>query len=118
MSWNNRVVVETYEHEDGTIEHIATIVEVYYGNNRIGGTGEITPSGCGSNQEEAIAELKLELERMLEAVNFVQSKQTTVYNFADVTTHEPGARSEVMRQKHVLDRDDDYMDERYGDEDA
>lgn len=117
MSWNNRVVVETYKHIDGTIDHIATIVEVHYGD-KVGSTGEITPSGCGSTEEEAISELKRELERMLEAVNFVQSKQTTVYNFDDVVTHDPGARSEVMRQYRVLDRDDDFMDERYGEDDA
>lgn len=116
MSWNNRVVVEPFTHKDGTVEHTASIVEVYYGE-KVGGTGDITPSGSGFTERDAILDLKGSLELMLEAVNFVLNDETTVYNFNDVSTHNPGARSKIIRRQEFLDRDDDFMDERYGDND-
>lgn len=116
MSWNNRVVVQPYTHKDGTVEHTASIVEVFYGD-KVGSTGDIAPSGSGSSERDAIVELKGSLELMLEAVNFVLSGETTVYNFEDVSTHNPGAHSKIIRRREFLDRDDDFMDERYGDND-
>lgn len=122
MSWNNRVQINEFEYPNGTKEYSATIHEVFYDIERgVGSTGEIAPEGSGSTKEDALNSLKFNLELMLEAVNFVIDGKTTVYDYENKETHNPGATSQVMRdykaRNAVLDKDDAYMDEKYDEED-
>lgn len=112
--WNNRVEVTKTEMDDYT-EFSASIIEVYYEPNAVGSTSEIAPMGTGETEQEAILELKAELERMLESVNFVLEGKTSVYNLLDRSTHNPGAESVVAKEYEAryggIDPDDAYMDE-------
>lgn len=113
--WNNRVEITKTE-SDNFVEFSASIVEVYYGFSGVSNTGEIAPMGTGETEHQAILGLKEELERMLESVNFVLEGKTSVYNYLDSSTHHPGEPSSVVKKNEVLDADDAFMDERYGDE--
>ncbi|AFC21840.1 hypothetical protein GAP32_388 [Cronobacter phage vB_CsaM_GAP32] len=123
MSWNNRVQIDEHQYPDGTKEYCATIHEVFYDIERgVGSTAAaITPMGSAFSKEEAIESLKFNLELMLEAVNFVIEGKTTVYDYENKETHNPGASSLVIRKydakNAVLDKDDAYMDEKYDEED-
>lgn len=120
MSWNNRVQVQKYTHADGTEEFTATVHEVFYDAIKgVGGTDAISPQGEGNTSIEAVQSLKLELQLMLEAVDFVLEGKTSIYDHDVVSTRDPGAKSEIIQSQKsdVLDRDDDFMDERYGDND-
>jgi len=116
--WNNRVEVTRTEIEN-YVEFSASIIEVYYEPKSVGSTGEIAPMGTGETEHDAILDLKAELERMLESVNFVLEGKTSVYNYQDTSTHNPGAKSELVKsltpRYNVIDPDDDYMDEKHTD---
>lgn len=113
--WNNRVMIEPYTHTDGTVEHTATVHEVFYMEDGVGYTSPVAPSGTAETKVEALKELKMELELMLEAVNFAIEDKTSVFDYDNIETHNPGAHSVVMREYKatnpekfsVLDKDDD-----------
>lgn len=115
MSWNNRVEINKYENTDGSTEYTAYIVEVHYTDGKVGGTGEISPMGSASTEKDAVLELKAELERMLESVQFVIDGKTTIYDYENKETHNPGAKSivseELKARYNVIDPDDAYRDE-------
>lgn len=117
--WNNRVMIEPYTYEDGAVELTATVHEVYYMDDGVGYTSPIAPAGTGETQTEALESLKLELQLMLEAVEHAIQNKTTVFDYDNPETHNPGAPSLVMREYEAknrpLDEDDAYMDEKYGD---
>lgn len=108
-----------HESPDGTKEYSATIHEVYYSEKGVGSTDEISPLGTGETPEEALQSLKFELQRMLESVQFVLDGKTVIYDYKNKETHDPGAESivskELKARYNVIDPDDDYMDEKYGD---
>lgn len=99
--WNNRVEITKTESDD-FVEFSASIIEVYYEPNAVSNTDEIAPMGTGETEREAILDLKAELERMLESVNFVLEGKTSVYNFLDRSTHEPGEPSSVVKRHESL----------------
>lgn len=123
MSWNNRVSINEHTYQNGTKESTASIHEVYYNTDGgLGFTDAITPMGTGSNSTEAIKELKLELQRMLESVEYVLAGKTTIFDYDNKATHNAGERSGIKHEHNevldneVLDNDDEYLDEKYGDE--
>lgn len=118
--WNNRVMIEPYTHTDGTVEFTATVHEVYYMEEGVGYSNAIAPAGTGETTVAALEELKLELQLMLESVDHAIQNKTSVFDYDNPETHNPGAPSLVMREHNaknaVLDKDDEFMNERYGDE--
>lgn len=118
--WNNRVMIEPYTENSGETEFTATVHEVYYMHKGVSYTNPIAPAGSGETELVALAELKLELQLMLEAVDFAIENKTSVFDYNNPETHSPGAPSLVMRehkaQNAVLDKDDAYLDEKYGEE--
>ncbi len=116
MPWNNRVQIDTYTHTDQSVEYTASIVEVFYGD-KVGSTDDVTPVGSGASERDAVLELKNSLELMLESVNYVLSGKTPVFCPNDESTHIPGEPSQYIRRQEFLDRDDAFMNERYGDND-
>jgi predicted RNase H-like HicB family nuclease len=109
-----------HESADGTKEYSATIHEVYYTKEGVASTDEISPMGCGETPTEALQALKDELQLMLESVQYVMDGKTSLYDYENSVTHDPGAKSlvskELKARYSVIDPDDDYMDEKYGDE--
>lgn len=119
--WNNRVMIEPYTFEDGAVELTATVHEVYYMKEGVGYTSPISPAGTGETELAALEELKLELQLMLEAVDYAIQNKTSVFDYDNPETHNPGAPSLIMREHEaknaVLDKDDAYMAEKYDEED-
>lgn len=133
MSWNKRVTVSKTTYKDivdskDVVEYLAEVVEVYYLKNdsdrsdRVGYSNPITPSGLSTeSQEDALIQLKRDLELQLEAVNYVLTGKTPVFNVNDADTYIPGEPSELARayeqesveSTKVLDKDDAYYNEKY-----
>ncbi|QXO12645.1 hypothetical protein pEaSNUABM49_00404 [Erwinia phage pEa_SNUABM_49] len=120
MSWNNRVSIHEHTYQDGEKESTATVHEVYYTDDGVMFSAAIAPQGSGSNSTEALQELKLELQLMLEAVEYALDGKTSIFDYDNKDTHDAGEHSEIIRKRNevkVLDPDDVYLDEKYGDND-
>ncbi|SOK59211.1 hypothetical protein [Yersinia phage fHe-Yen9-03] len=119
MSWNNRVIINEHTYIDGEKESTATMHEVHYTADGVMFSGVLFPQGSGTDSTEALQALKLELQMMLEAVEFVLDGKTSIFDYDNKDTHDAGEHSEIIRKRNevkVLDRDDAYLDEKYGDE--
>lgn len=117
MSWNNRVMLNKHTYSDNYIEYTATIHEVHYIDEGVSYTDMISPTGSGETEAAALIELKHSLELMLEAVNNAVEKKTAIFDYGNKETHNPGEPSELIKtwKNSVIDPDDEYMDEKYGD---
>lgn len=115
MSWNNRVIVENIS-TDQYIEFKASVVEVHYIDDQAGHTESQTASGFGNTPYEAIQDLRTSLMLQLESVQHVLRGDTVIYCPGDKSTYNPGARTEVFNGTFILDKDDSYLEEKYGDE--
>lgn len=127
MTWNNRIIITSHEYDVDYTEYTASIHEAYYNKDDPTETPAITEfaivSGSGDTPEEALEDLHLHLSLLLESVIFVETKQTAILDLSNPTTFDAGAKSNVSRLYNekssptVLDKDDDYLDEKYGDDD-
>lgn len=114
-------MIDSHTYEDGTVDLAATVHEVYYMEDGVGHTSPIAATGTGSTQTEALESLKLELQLMLEAVEHALQNKTSVFDYGNPETHNPGEPSLIMREYEAknrpLDADDAYMDEKYDNDD-
>lgn len=116
--WNNRVVITKHEYEIGGetfSEYHATIHEFYYddeGNIVSHTANPVYEGGCGETAHEAFEDLKMSIRLLQECISRVEDKTFPAIELSNDFEYKD-ARPHAFID--VLDADDAYMEERYGD---
>ena len=122
--WNNRVIINKHEYEIGGVAHVeysASIHEFYYDDDgKILGYTEnpVYSGGFGETPDEAYEDLVLSLKLLNESIERIESghSEKIRHDLGEPSYGSAEAAVAAELSKKILDADDAFMEERYGDE--